>query len=180
MEKFQCKFRIKTTRLQDWDYASPGAYFITLCTRGREHFFGDVVEGEMKRSVIGEVAHNHWVEIPIHFPHIKPDEFVVMPNYVHGILVIQYFVETRHVASLPTSNQFGPLRPGSLSKIVQAYKASVTRWCNKNKQSAFAWQPRFYESILRDETNLKRVREYIAQNPIQWALDQENATGLWM
>ena len=87
-KKFRNKYRIPSTRLQNWDYGWNGAYFITICTLNREFFLGDIVDGEMKLSEIGEMANKFWLEIPEHFPFVKLDVHVVMPNHVHGIIVI--------------------------------------------------------------------------------------------
>ena len=87
-EKFQNKYRIKSTRLQDWDYGSNAAYFVTICTQNREHYFGEITNGIMQLSEIGYMANKYWSEIPKHFPFVELDEFVIMPNHVHGIIVI--------------------------------------------------------------------------------------------
>ncbi|WP_298396842.1 transposase [Flavobacterium sp.] len=105
--KFKNKYRIPSTRLQTWDYSSNGAYFITICTKNREHFFGNIQNGIMQLSEIGILAKQYWMEIPNHFPFIELGNFVVMPNHVHGILIINKIddlllsksVETRFIAS---------------------------------------------------------------------------------
>jgi len=127
MTLFKEKYLGKTTRLAGWDYAAAGWYFVTLCTGGRTPFFGEVVKADVRLTDIGDMASQYWRDIPRHFPNTAVDEFIVMPNHVHGIVVIKP-VETRHVASLQQQgNKFGPLKPGSLSKILQAYKAAITR-----------------------------------------------------
>ena len=98
-DKFRNKYRIPSTRLQNWDYSSNGYYFITICTKERKHNFGEIVDYKMKLSRIGEIAYKYWFEIPNHFSFVELDEFVVMPNHVHGILIINNVfshVETRH------------------------------------------------------------------------------------
>jgi REP element-mobilizing transposase RayT len=184
MVLFKGKYRVETTRLKYWDYASAGWYFVTVCTRSREHFFGEVVGAEARLSAVGEVAQRYWADIPTHFEHVRLDEYVVMPNHVHGIVVIAETrpVETRHGASLRMDrfNQFGPLKRGSLQAILNAYKGSVTRWCRENGHSYFAWQPRFYEHVIRDEKDLDGIRKYILDNPARWAMDRENKAALWM
>lgn len=119
--KFQNKYRIASARAPWWDYGWNGAYFITICTANRIHFFGDVVDGNMVLSDIGKIAHRCWLDIPNHFPFVKLDTFVIMPDHVHGIVIIdkpddesnnatdqqndepndQCNVETQNVASLP-------------------------------------------------------------------------------
>lgn len=207
MTKFKGKYRIESTRLLGWDYAAAGYYFVTICTKNRELFFGEVVEGEMRLSEMGEIASGYWLEIPEHFPYAGLDKFVVMPNHVHGIVVIHemdqnvgvetqrdgtphngtsHVVETPHVASLrrgrgrggqnspPKERKFGPLKPGSLSKIIQAYKAAVTRQLRPDGIGDFGWQARFHDHIIRDEESLHRIRQYIQDNPLKWEMDENN------
>ena len=101
--KFQNKYRIPSSRLQTWDYGTNGAYFITICTQNREHFFGIVQNGTVQLSQIGKIAEQLWIEIPNQFPFIELGNFVVMPNHVHGMLIINKIVspsvETRFIAS---------------------------------------------------------------------------------
>ncbi len=193
MSLFKNKYRVETTRLMGWDYAAVGWYFVTICTRNREYFFGEVEGKDVRLSAAGDMAAQCWREIPIHFPHAAIDEFIVMPNHVHGIVVIERTVdvsnvETRHtcpdpqvlgVASLQ-KNKFGPLKRGSVSKIIQAYKAVVTKWCHANQYPYFDWQPRFYDHIVRDDKGLAEIREYIVNNPAQWDLDRNKTSGVWM
>jgi REP element-mobilizing transposase RayT len=97
--KFQNKYRIPSARLQIWDYANNGAYFITICTQNREHFFGNIKNGIMQLSDIGRFAEQFWHEIPNHFLMVELGNFVVMPNHIHGILIMNHPVETRFIAS---------------------------------------------------------------------------------
>ena len=138
----------------------------------------------------GQIAQKHWQEIPEHFNHVYIDAYVIMPNHVHGIIIIdrpnqKSNVETRNFASLqltsqPTarSNKFAPLKPGSLQAIIHAYKASVTRWCRKNGDDIFRWQPRFYEHIIRNDCSLNNIRRYIINNPAKWSKDTNNPINL--
>ena len=120
MDKFKNKYRIPSARLQNWDYGANGAYFITICTHNREHFFGEIVvsagEPTMQLSEMGKLAEQHWMEIPTHFPFVELGNFVVMPNHTHGILIVDKNanvsdvgrdvdrdVETRLIASLTTA-----------------------------------------------------------------------------
>lgn len=136
----------KSIRLKGYDYTSEGAYFITICTHDRKHFFGKVSNGEMILNEIGRIAFDYLNAISNHFSHIEMGEFIVMPNHVHFILILappvvvgtsHVVVGTSHVMSVPNSesklNQFGKPIPGSVSVIIQQYKSSVKRWCNKNK-----------------------------------------------
>ena len=106
MDKFQNKYRIPSARLQTWDYGSNGSYFITICTQNREHYFGEILEGEMQLNNIGKLAEQNWLAIPQYFSFVELGNFVVMPNHTHGILIIDknadVDVETRLIASLQT------------------------------------------------------------------------------
>ena len=87
-KKFKNKYRIKSTRLQNWDYGWNGAYFITICTQNRKHFFGEIKNCVLQLSEIGKMAEKYWHEIVEHFPFVELDAFVVMPNHIHGIIII--------------------------------------------------------------------------------------------
>lgn len=87
---YQNKYRIPSSRLQHWDYRSDGAYFITSCTQNRRHYFGEIENNEMQLNTIGKLAHQYWEEIPQHFPHIELGNFIIMPNHVHGILIVNH------------------------------------------------------------------------------------------
>jgi REP element-mobilizing transposase RayT len=109
-DKFKNRYRIPSARLSSWDYSSNGAYFITICTRNREHFFGEIIDAKMNLSEIGVFANTCWINIQNHFPHFYLDEYIVMPNHVHGIVIIEKpyidnnslprIVETGHALSL--------------------------------------------------------------------------------
>ncbi|MCK9328141.1 MAG: hypothetical protein M0P69_21775 [Bacteroidales bacterium] len=88
MKRYKGKYRIESTRLRGWDYGSNGMYFITICTYNREHYFGEIITPTMQLSEIGKIAQNYWNQIPKHFPFVQLNEFVVMPNHVHGIIII--------------------------------------------------------------------------------------------
>lgn len=163
---FAGKFRIRSTRLKNWDYSSPGYYFVTICTRNFQPFFGEIIDGVMRLTPVGEIVHRFWSEIPEHFPNIGLDEFVIMPNHMHGIIIIHECVETQHAASLP--------KPGSLSTIIRSYKSAVTRWARRNAYPKFAWQSRFYDHIIRSDESLHEIRSYIRHNPLKWDLDKYN------
>jgi putative transposase len=171
MELYNNKYRVDSIRLKNWDYKSPAYYFVTICTRNNECLFGEVVKGEMKLTSLGVVALKSWQEIPRHFPHVKLDAFVVMPNHVHGIIVI---VETQNFAPLQgfQPNKFGP-QSKNLASIIRGYKIGVKKWSTINNIS-FSWQERFYEHIIRNEKNLEDIRDYIVNNPLNWDKDEEN------
>ncbi|MFT5749930.1 MAG: putative transposase [Ancylomarina sp.] len=176
-DKYKGRYRIESARLKSWDYGWNAAYFVTICTHCREHYFGDIVDGRMQLSEIGQLANKYWLEIPKHFPFVELDAFVVMPNHLHGILVInkpndERHVETQNFASLPlgTQNKFGP-QSQNLASIIRGFKIGVTKNARKIKPD-FMWQARFYDHIIRNDESLFRIRDYIKSNPLKWAKDK--------
>lgn len=172
-DKFNNKYRIPSSRLQGFDYGNNGAYFITICTKERSPHFGsiNIKEGQKRISLsdIGNIASEYWFNIPERFSFIKSDEFQVMPDYVHGIIIVdkkeQSFknMEMQSFAFLqPYKNKFGP-QLKNLASIIRSYKAAVKSFANKN-QINFEWQERFYDHIIRDEEDFRRIRSYIRSN----------------
>ncbi len=188
-DKFRNKYRIESARLKHWDYGWNAAYFITICTKDRTCFFGRAVDGKMVLNEIGQIARNCWLAIPEYFPFVKLADHIVMPNHVHGILVIdkpddgRTTVETRLIASLPhdrngkpggiTGNK-NPMLHDNLSKIIRWYKGRTT-FESRKIQCDFAWQSRFHDHIIRNEKSFQRISQYIQNNPINWTSDRFNA-----
>jgi len=133
----------------------------------------------MQLSEIGQIAQECWYQIPVHFPFVQLDAFVVMPNHVHGIIIINktknaHPVETQYFASLQKEphNQFGP-QSQNLASIVRGYKIGVTKHARQINPN-FSWQPRYYDHIIRNEKSLNRIRDYFRFNPEKWEYDREN------
>jgi REP element-mobilizing transposase RayT len=186
----------KLLRLADWDYSSDGIYFITICCKDRQSYLGSISNNEIVLSEIGLIASQYWLEIPDHFPHVKLDEFIIMPNHIHGILILDYsLVGTRHGVSLQPPicdivgschgmtlpprqeshqkiNQFSKPLKNSVSVVINQYKSSVKRRCNKNGFDHFQWQSRFYDQILHNVNSIDKIREYIFNNPKNWVEDE--------
>ncbi len=172
--------RRRSLRLRGYDYTQAGAYFVTLCTRDRACLFGEIVDGEVSHNDAGRIVQSEWEALPDRFSGIDVDAFIVMPNHVHGILWINpvgaRFIAPRFVAphdvdaGVPGAMNRAP----TLGEIIRAFKAVATRRLRQTGVSEFAWQRNYYEHIIRDEASLHGIREYIANNPLQWALDREN------
>ena len=148
---------------------------MTLCTRSRACLFGDIVNGEMRLNDIGKLAHRLWEEIPTHFPQVETDVWVIMPNHVHGVIIIAApHVGATHASPLP-QRPSGP-RKRSLGAIVGAYKSAVSKHVNRSGHPSGLpiWQRNFYDHVIRDDAGLDRIRQYIADNPARWAEDPEN------
>lgn len=192
MDKFRNKYRIPSARLLDWDYGSNGAYFITICTKNREPFFGEIQNSgipSMRLNDLGKLAEQYWLAIPSHFPFVELGNFVVMPNHVHGILIIDkmnndggdlHCVETLHAPgnanpeiANPKNNQMANIAPksGSISTIIRSYKSVVS----KNARlihADFDWQTRFHDHIIRNAESLETIQNYIFNNPSNWNNDK--------
>lgn len=191
-KRFKDRYRIGTARLRDYDYASPGWYFVTICTKNRACLFGEIRSGVVGLSEIGCVAHRYWTAIPDHFDHARLDAFIVMPNHVHGIIKLLPLeeetipVETLHATSLrqrartSKNEAMSEISPsaGSLSTIIRSYKSAVTRRVRKDLCADFTWQSRFYEHIIRGPRTLQAIRRYIADNPLKWHLDKNHPANL--
>lgn len=178
----------RSIRLRDYDYSSPGEYFITICTQNRECLFGEVVDGEMESNKIGQIALRFWKQIPDRYENVILDAFVVMPNHVHGIVGIEYDMESHPVGAiyeLPLQDddpeKFRKSRRQMyLSKIIGWYKMNVAKQSNiilDNTGNRF-WQRNYYEHIIRNEKSLNRIKNYIQNNPASWEEDQNHPNNL--
>ncbi len=123
-------------------------------------------------NAAGQIVEKCWKDIPAHFPHVKLDEFVIMPNHVHGILSIVESVGAKNFSPLPQHQRPGTSK--TIGSIIRGFKTGVTKWMRANTEIHNVWQRNFYEHIIRDESSLHRIREYIVNNPARWADDPEN------
>jgi REP element-mobilizing transposase RayT len=197
MEEAKRKHR-RSIRWFAYDYAQAGVYFVTICTHRRQCLFGRVVEGAMELNAAGQAVAKCWRAVPVHYPDVMLDAFVVMPNHVHGILMILRdlgaTVGANHYPPLPTdepaaarddvgANDDSPV-PGrargtsrTVGAIVRGFKIGMTKWMRQNTDVRDAWQRNYYEHVIRGERQLSRIRRYIADNPANWMLDHENPQG---
>ena len=178
--------RRRHLRLLGFDYSGESAYFVTICTRNRECLLGDVMKGKMRLNELGRMVQTVWDRLPERFPTVELAAFVVMPNHVHGILVVGAALappKRRKVWAGLALSQGGaassaPTRFASttLGNVLRAFKSisaiSVNRLLSRSGQPL--WQRTYYEHVIRDEESLNRLREYIATNPLRWELDREN------
>ena len=176
-EKFKNKYRIKSTRLQGYDYSSNGAYFITICTANREHFFGEIISGKIELSEMGKIVANEWQKTAGIRKNVTLGEWIVMPNHFHGILIIEnddFPVETHCNASLPPNksykNKFGPQK-NNVSSIIRGFKGTVTKQIHISGYEYFAWQTRFHDHIIRNKKEFEKISQYIKYNPQKWEND---------
>ena len=167
----------RSIRLKGYDYSQPGAYFITVVTQDRAHVFGEVVDGQMRLNEAGRMVQADWQRTAEIRPRVDLDAFVVMPNHVHGIIVLTAGCRgTLQRAPTHTVGQFGKPTSDSVPTIVRLFKSATTCRINEMRGTPGApvWQRNYYEHIIRDDAALQRIREYVASNPVQWDLDREN------
>jgi len=167
----------RSIRLTHYDYTQAGTYFVTICTHERSCTLGTIADEEMILSAWGNVAQSCWDAIPSHFPIVELDAFVVMPNHVHGIIVIVDVDRRGMIYHAPTTREFSKPIASSLSTIVGTFKAAVTRHIRRlpNPPDHPPWQRNYYEHIVRDDDDLSRIRQYIEHNVAKWQEDS-----LWM
>ena len=198
---YKDKYRAQSSRLMGWDYISPGWYFVTICTRNRLPFFGEIIEGEMQLSPIGQVVAYEWQRTERIRPYVSLDEWVIMPNHIHGIIILHpiesddktsranphnmhktsihpevLFHQSLHQRDVSTKKP--RLKAGSLGAIIGQIKSICTKRIRSRGFRDFGWQAGYYDHIIRDNEDLGRIREYIYGNPDKWDKDVENPANL--
>jgi REP element-mobilizing transposase RayT len=182
----------QSIRLKGYDYTQTGAYFVTICTYQRNCLFGEIVDGEMKLNISGEIAKSSWLSITRHFANVELDEFVIMPNHLHGIIIIvdnevkQDFSENQNLSSQCFDNtgiksvKINGTQSQSLAAIIQNYKSVSSRKINQIHQAKgnVIWQRNYYEHIIRNAEVFNQIHQYILNNLINWQTDQENPQNL--
>ncbi len=187
------KHHRRSIRLKGYDYSQPGAYFITICTKNRKCLFGNIINGKMILNDAGHIAQNCWLEIPNHYPNVILDEFIIMPNHIHGIIIINAGANDNSPINVGANNnsprqannnsprQINNNSPqpssfrspsGTIGSIVRGFKIGVTKWFRQNTDIYDVWQRNYYEHIIRNEQELDRIRKYIINNPLKWELDK--------
>ena len=165
------KHRRRSIRLRHHDYSRAGAYYITVCTDGRKLLFGEVIDDEVKLNELGRIAAEEWSKSAQVRSEIELDAWVVMPNHVHGIVMIA----GRERGDQPVAPT-GGLRSRSLGALIGGFKSAATSRINAMRctPGASVWQRNYYEHVIRDESALNRIRQYIVDNPARWSEDPEN------
>ena len=167
----------KQIRLANWDYRSSAAYFITICTQNRTHYFGKITDGKMNLSQLGILADVFWHEIKNHAKDIELGEFVVMPDHIHGILILKDSISPVRSGSVPVGSghalnqqvltkefRFQNIGKNSVSSIIGSYKSAVSKHAHRLGYE-FQWQRRFHDHIIRDDRAFRNISEYIRKNP---------------
>ncbi len=177
----------RSIRLQHYDYAHAGAYFVTICAQNRACLFGTISEGQMQANDHGKIVNECWNDLPNHYENFIPDAFQIMPNHVHGIIILS---NAAVGAGFPVRAGFKPAptidvhgmhsrhssKHHGLPEIIRAFKTFSARRINqaRNTPGMTVWQRNYYEHVIRYEEDLNKVREYIITNPAGWDKDEEN------
>ena len=186
----------RSIRLKDYDYSQAGAYFVTMCTFKKECLFGDIEDGKMRLNEFGEVVKRQWLQTGVVRASVELDEFQIMPNHFHGIIILNDNVGAiRRVALFPETCCSAPERAihriaptgdiagavsGSIGAVIGQLKSIVTKQINaiRNTPGCPVWQRNYYEHIIRNEDEMDRIREYIINNSVKWAEDENNPANI--
>ena len=173
----------KPNRLKKYDYSDTGWYFVTICTKDKHKYFGNVVDNKMVLNEFGKIVKQCWLEIPNHFNNIELDECIMMPNHIHGIIVIR---NTNYVVGAGFPRPANPFCP-TLGQIIGYFKYQSTKHINiltkgsgnptptkESNKIKQIFQRSYYDHIIRNENNLNRIRQYIRDNPLNWNKDRNN------
>jgi REP element-mobilizing transposase RayT len=176
----------RSIRLKGYDYSQEGLYFVTVCVQNRECLFGNVVNGEMVLNEYGKMVQMAWEELPQHYKNVELDEFVIMPNHIHGIIIItdsvgaglkpaQMTIDTNDANNVGSVVRAGlkPAPTHGLSEIIRALKAFSARKINeiRNTRGEKLWQRNYWEHIIRNQQSYQRIADYILTNPVKWEND---------
>lgn len=181
---FGNRYRIPSTRLRGWNYSNPGSYFVTICTKERVHWFGKIQNQGMDLSNIGKIVDDEWNKTSYIRPNVLLDRYVIMPNHFHGIITLQdHEIKMTYDGGMPvggetpshgvsTETEYAlKWRPGSLGAIIHQFKRASTKRIRAIGNVDFTWQPRYHDRVIRTESELIRIRQYIANNPTKWEQD---------
>ncbi len=167
-------------RLRGYDYSQPGNHYVTICTQAKQHLFGCIVEGEMHRNELGDFVALCWQWLARQYSYVELDEWIVMPNHLHGIIVVTHGGGSRTPAGSSRTEEgasrSAPTKRKPLGRLVGAFKSVSTDRVNEKRGTpgGLLWQRDFYDHIIRDEDELNKIRDYIRTNPLRWNTDPEN------
>jgi putative transposase len=192
---YRNKYRIESARYRNYDYTSPGEYFITICTKNQTRYFGEILDGQMILSETGRIVYDCWMAIPTHFSHILLDEFIIMPDHLHGIIIINtksksasssvqtpymgVSIESTMDTGSPETPKLGVStelsskkgnkywKSNSIGSIINQFKRICTITAKTNGFDLI-WQSRYHDRIIRSRRELNRIRKYIRNNPANW------------
>jgi putative transposase len=160
----------KSIRLKEYNYSLPGEYFVTICTHQRECLFGEIIKEKMIFNSFGLIVQEEWLKTPSIRPEIELDEFIIMPNHLHGIIIVKEEPKSKKENMVGTHGRASLRRhPRTLGAIIAGFKSAATKWINEERKMrrTLVWQPRFYDRIIRNDKELNNIRDYINANVLQ-------------
>jgi REP element-mobilizing transposase RayT len=171
----------RSIRLQGYDYSQDGTYFVTLCTHNRENLLGEIKNGEMILNEYGKIIAESWEWLGVQYDYVELDAWVIMPNHMHGIIVINQNGggSGRGGSRTAPTRTAPPVKTKSLGRLIGAFKTVSTKRINQIRKTpgAIVWQRNYWDHIIRDEKSLRNIRNYIINNPLQWEEDENNIRG---
>jgi len=187
MTKFKDTYRAESTRLQKWDYSNPWWYYVTINTKDHQEYFGKVENAKMILNKLGKIAEEEWLKTKDIRTNVELDYYVIMPNHIHGIIIINGTeLEAHRVRLKNKTNTNGDACDASLhivknclSDIIRGFKSVVTKRIREIGFEYFQWQPRFYDRIIRSEKELYNIRKYITENPRKWELEKNTPENIY-
>lgn len=172
-EKYQNRYRISSARATWWDYSNEGAYFITICTKDRAEYFGHIDDGKMHLSSCGVLADVFWRQIPEHSSLACVGPYVVMPDHVHGIVLLRGGAVPSERCAGNVMSEMSP-QANTISSVIRGYKSAITKHTHRLGYD-FAWQPRFYDRIIKDDDAYRCIEAYIEKNVALWGQQTKHA-----
>ena len=173
----------QSIRIKGYDYSQSGLYFITICCYQRECLFGNIINSQMMLNNFGELVKEEWLKSAEIRKEIEFDEFVIMPNHLHGIVIINQEINNVDANNNVGANGRAPLqkismKPKSLSSLIAGFKSAATKKINiiRNTHQNPVWQRNYYDHIIRNDESLARIREYLQNNLLSWENDQLHLT----
>jgi len=188
--KFDYKFNPRSNRLENYNYSENWWYFITICTKDREKYFGKIIDWKMILNEYGKIVNSEINNIPIFRKNVILDEYIIMPNHIHMNLFLNNVNKKMFLPNISTwkwirneDNYFSKISPSknSLWNIIKLFKWHVSRNINaKWKEPYFAWQKNYYDRIIRNDEELHKIRKYIKNNPLKWQIEKDNEIWIFM
>jgi putative transposase len=171
----------RSIRIKDFDYSQNNYYFVTICSYNDANIFGQMNEKTVMLNSIGVIARKCLTQIPEHFSNVIINEHIIMPNHIHAIIIINNNKDSGSgtINRAPTKiEKFGAPKSGTLSRIISAYKAAVTREVNRRNtgHAIKIWQRNYYEHVIRNEKELSIIRNYIRNNPLALLIKSQKGT----
>jgi len=169
-----------SARLKNYDYSKGGAYFVTVTVDGEGEIFGKVIEGKVKLNKAGEIIDKVWINLPKQFTNVKLDEFVIMPDHFHGIIILENMKEglMNQARTMEKNWILMKNKKNTLGKIIRAFKAKAAKLIREDGAKDFKWRRNYYDHIVKNENELMIVRKYIKNNPFKLKIAKNNKNSL--